>query len=76
MKMNALDIKERMFDDKGQIIGTWERFDRMNDITLANNLSDLSQEEQKKVPDEFLQRWDAYQLEQSSNDYWNNPLHC
>lgn len=74
--MNVLDRKERIFDDEGQIIGTWERFDEMNDITLAYNLGELSQEEQEKVPKEFLQRWEEWQQEQSSNPYWLNPLHC
>lgn len=74
--MNMADIKRRIFDDKGQIIGTWEFFDRMDNTTLAYNLGDLSEDEREKVPEEHLNRWEVWRQEQSDNSYWLNPLHC
>ena len=74
--MNILDKKERITDEEGQIVGTRERFDQMNDVTLAYNLGDLSAEELEKVPECFIQRWESWRQKQSGSPYWNSPIHC
>lgn len=66
----------RIVNKKGQIIGTWDCFDEMNDITLAYNLGGLTKEELEKVPKTYIIRWEKWKEQQAQNSYWNNSLHC
>ena len=50
--------KKRIYNGKNQIIGTYTLFDEMNDITLAYNLGDLTNEELKQVSACYIIRWE------------------
>lgn len=54
----------RILNGKGEIIGTWDLFKNMNEITLAYNLGDLSQEELQKVPICYIMCWEKWREEQ------------